>query len=101
MDIYLYNTDITPIKEHRNYSKGLGQSILKVCHEKLDFKKRGIKFANFQVLRETANLCPAILIELGFITHKDEAYYFLKPQNIRAIALAILIGITNHLNMEL
>ncbi len=101
MDIYLHNTDTTPIKGHKNYSKRLGQSILKVCHEKLGFKKRGIKFANFQVLRETINICPAILIEMGFVTNMDEAYYFLKPQNIKAMALAILIGITNHLNMEL
>lgn len=34
-------------------------------------KNRGVKTANFQVLRETK--CPAILIECGFMTNQDEA----------------------------
>ena len=34
-------------------------------------KSRGVKTANFQVLRETK--CPAILIECGFMTNQEEA----------------------------
>ena len=34
-------------------------------------KNRGVKTANFHVLRETT--CPAILIECGFMTNKQEA----------------------------
>ena len=30
-------------------------------------KKRGVKFADFQVLRDLSNRCPAVLVELGFI----------------------------------
>jgi N-acetylmuramoyl-L-alanine amidase len=33
-------------------------------------KNRGVRKANFQILRETN--CPAILLELGFHTHKEE-----------------------------
>ena len=34
-------------------------------------KNRGVKTANFQVLRETK--CPAILVECGFMTNRKEA----------------------------
>ena len=63
--------------------------------------KVGVKFANFQVLRETITFCPAILIELGFVTNADEADYFLKTKNIKAMALTIILGITNYLKLEL
>jgi len=52
------------------------------------------------VLRET-KICPAVLIEMGFLTNTDESDYFLKAKNIKAMALAILIGITNYLNIRL
>ena len=38
---------------------------------------------------------------VGFVTNTDEADYFLKPKNIKAMALAILLGITNYLNYRL
>lgn len=69
--------------------------------KKLGFESRGVKFAIFQVLRETVGFCPGILLEMGFITNLDEADYFLKPKNIRAMALAVLIGLCNYLNFGL
>lgn len=74
----------------------LGLCILKETTQKLRFKQRGVKFANFQVLRN-AKYYPAVLVEMGFVTNIDEAGYFIKPQNIRAMALAILLGINNYL----
>lgn len=76
----------------------LGVSILNESIQKLGFEKRGIKFANFQVLRETNPYCPSVLVEMGFMTNTDEADYFLKPNNIRAMALAILMGVMGYLN---
>ncbi len=38
---------------------------------------------------------------MGFMTNIDEVDYFLKPKNIRAIALAVLIGIMRYLNDKL
>ncbi|WP_072400001.1 N-acetylmuramoyl-L-alanine amidase family protein [Flaviramulus basaltis] len=75
----------------------LGTSILNETTGKLGLKKRGVKFANFQVLRETVAFCPSVLVELGFVSNKDEAYYFLSSRNIKAIALAVFIGIINYL----
>ena len=97
MEVYVHTLDTLNSKE----SIALGLSVLNESAQKLGFNKRGIKFANLQVLRETINFCPAILIESGFITNPDEAGYFLKPKNIRAMALAILMGMYNYLNMRL
>lgn len=97
MEVYIHNS------EYKNTKKStvLGISILHESTQKLGFKTRGIKFANFQVLRDAAFSFPAVLVEMGFITDIDEAYYFLKPKNTQAIALAILMGITNYLNTGL
>jgi N-acetylmuramoyl-L-alanine amidase len=97
IEVYLHNSDNLNTKE----SILLGLSVLNESSLKLGFKKRGVKFSNFQVLRETSPYYPAILIEMGFVTNYDEANYFLKPSNKRAMALAILMGLYNYLNMEL
>ncbi|WP_370174391.1 N-acetylmuramoyl-L-alanine amidase [Leeuwenhoekiella palythoae] len=34
--------------------------------------KRGVKFGDFQVLRDLSNRCPAVLVELGFINHHQQ-----------------------------
>lgn len=99
IDIYVHNTHT----EEKNLMKsiGMGLSILEESTLKLGFKKRGVKFANFQVLRDNIKFRPSILIEMGFLTNTDEADYFLKSKNIRAMALAILIGLYNYLNTGL
>ncbi|MCR8668228.1 N-acetylmuramoyl-L-alanine amidase [Aestuariibaculum sp. M13] len=82
-------------------STDLAKAILSECHKKLGFNSRGIKTANFQVLCSSTSYFPAILIETGFVTHLDESRYFSKEKNIKAIALAILIGLNNHLKHQL
>jgi N-acetylmuramoyl-L-alanine amidase len=96
MEVYVYNFD----REKTKPSIGLGLSILNESTQKLGFKKGGVKFANFQVLRETT-FCTAVLIEMGFLTNTDEAGYFLKSKNVNALSLSILLGITNYLNIGL
>ncbi|MGS2763824.1 N-acetylmuramoyl-L-alanine amidase family protein [Sinomicrobium sp. M5D2P9] len=79
-----------------NTSVWLGYGLQKELNRKLGFKSRGVKFADFQVLRETASVCPAVLVELGFLSQGDEAGYLLGYGNIRAVALAILIGVEDY-----
>ncbi|MEP2058211.1 MAG: N-acetylmuramoyl-L-alanine amidase [Maribacter litoralis] len=67
----------------------------------LGFESRGVKFANFQVLRETIGYCNSVLLEFGFLSNGDEADYFLNIINARAVALAIFLGITNYVNTGL
>ncbi|MFD0837413.1 N-acetylmuramoyl-L-alanine amidase [Mariniflexile aquimaris] len=93
IEVYVHNSEKLNIRQ----SIALGLSVINESNSKLGFEKRGVKFADFQVLREMTNFCPTILVELGFVTNKDEADYFLKPENIRAMALAILVGIFNYL----
>ncbi|MDL5511086.1 N-acetylmuramoyl-L-alanine amidase [Arenibacter sp. M-2] len=88
-------------ENHIKASIATGLSILKESTGNLGFKERGVKFANFQVLRETIGYCPSVLVEMGFMTHADEADYYLKPKNIRAMALAVLMGLYNYLNIRL
>lgn len=99
MEVYVFNskTEALNIKK----SIGLGLSVLNESTQNLNLKKRGVKFGNFQVLRETIIHCPAILIETGFVTSDDEADYFLKSQNISAVALAILLGTNKYFKHEL
>lgn len=78
---------------HTQISKSLGKFIIKESANRLGFVHRGVKFADFQVLRDTTEWCPAVLIEIGFITNPDEANYFSNSKNIRAMALAILMGL--------
>ncbi|MEO9511708.1 MAG: N-acetylmuramoyl-L-alanine amidase [Flavobacteriaceae bacterium] len=94
IEVYVHNTDNLNTEK----SIALGVSVLDESSRKLGFKKRGVKFANFQVLRETILYYPSILVEMGFITNTDEADYFLESKNIKAMALAILFGVINHLN---
>ncbi len=93
VEVYVYDSDTPNIKA----SIALGLSVLDESTQKLGFKKRAVEFANFQVLRETT-FCPAVLVEMGFMTNTDEVDYFLKPKNVRAMALAVLVGIIDCLN---
>lgn len=54
-------------------------------------KNRGVKRANFQVLRETK--MPAILVECGFMTNEEEAVLLKSDDYRRKCAEAIVKGI--------
>ena len=97
MDVYVHNTNDEEVLIKK--SIGMGLSILEESTQRLGFRKRAVRFANFQVLRENIKIRPAILIEMGFLTNTDEGDYFLKPNNIKAMALAILMGLYNYLNI--
>lgn len=61
-----------------------------ILHKKLGFEIRGVKFANFQVLRETLDVCTSVLLELGFLSNKDEGEYYKENSNKIKVARAIL-----------
>ncbi|SHI21875.1 N-acetylmuramoyl-L-alanine amidase family protein [Leeuwenhoekiella palythoae] len=85
VEIYLSNTQ----------SKYSGESVwtafqLQVdLNEKLGLESRGVKFANFQVLRETTDFMPSVLLELGFLSNEDEGSYLLKPESLDSLASVI------------
>ena len=94
IEVYAHDSD----NQYTKQSIALGFFVLDKSIQKLGFKKRGVKYANFQVLRETRTLCPAILVETGFLTDSDEADYLSAKNNRCALALAILMGITKYLD---
>ena len=71
----------------------LGFNIQKGLADILGVKSRGIKFGNFQVLRDGASGSASILLELGFLSQTDEAIYLSKEESQSAVALVILQSI--------
>ncbi|WP_194850158.1 N-acetylmuramoyl-L-alanine amidase family protein [Nonlabens antarcticus] len=69
-----------------------------VCNA-IGYVSRGVKFSNFQVLRETTEYCPAILIELGFLSNWDEGSYISDKNNMERIALSILLSIQKSIEL--
>jgi len=81
------------VNPYKETSIKTAEHIIKGLDTKLGFENRGIKQGNFQVLRETRNTCPSILIEMGFLSNTDEANYLEKEEKIKALALAILLNL--------
>lgn len=97
IEVFVFNKKYTQSEE----SVLFAYTIQKTIQRNLGFKSRGVKFANFQVLREATRYCAAILTEIGFLTNKDEAEYFSESSNIKTIALATLLAIEDYLKTQL
>ena len=76
----------------------LGFTIQKGLSDILGVKNRGIKYGNFQVLRDNDSNA-TILLELGFLSQTDEAIYLTKEESQNAIALVILQAVTKILRI--
>ena len=96
MEVYVHNS-----QNRWKESLELGLSILVEAVDNLGIHDRGVKTANFQVLRENIHCdSVSVLVELAFLSQQDEAGYLSKGRNIRAMALAILLGIDKFKNLE-
>ncbi len=96
MEVFVHNRS----GQYSRESILLGSLILDEVVRNLGIEQRSIESANFQVLREVTT-CASVLAEMAFLSHQDESGYLLKGKNIKAIALAILLGIDNFKNLEL
>ncbi len=86
IEVYVANSN----EKHFQKSIIIAYNIQKMIMAKLGFESRGVKFANFQVLGETTNFCPSILLELGFLSNRDEANYVSEYKNLKDFALLLL-----------
>ena len=77
----------------------LGFTIQKGLADVLGIKNRGIKFGNFQVLRDNNDSSATVLLELGFLSQTDEAIYLSKEESQSAVALVILQSIIKFLGL--
>ena len=71
-------------------SEAISTSLLTGFQGSLGYRIRGRKYANFQVLRDLQSICPAILLEIGFLSNPDEATHGSTRSAITGFAMVIL-----------
>lgn len=86
IEVYVSNSTGKYLKQ----SVIIGYEIEKDLVSKIGIKSRGVKFADFQVLRESVNYFPSMLLEFGFLSNMDEANYFSNDKNLEFVASLIL-----------
>lgn len=94
IEVYVFDDSV-----YKRSSTYLAYKIQVEAKEKLGFKTRGLKQANFQVLRETKSVCPAVLVELGFLSATDEADYLEQSDKQDALALGVLESLLNYFGL--
>ncbi len=72
------------------YSEVIAQEILNQLNLNLHFAVRGIKKANFKLLRETYGICSSVLLELGFLSNATETEFLGYKSKRYVLGLAIL-----------
>ncbi len=82
--------------EYKNQSILLASAIQKDFTNHLKRKNRGVKEAGYLVLRDCA--MPAILIELGFLSNKEESVYLNSEKGKNELAEAIANAIISYKN---
>ncbi|MEO0768889.1 MAG: DUF3747 domain-containing protein [Cyanobacteria bacterium J06649_4] len=82
------------------YSSGfrLAQTIQNNILQRTDLRDRGVRRARFYVLVNTS--MPAVLVETGFVTGREDAARFRNPQAVNEIADGISAGILQYLNVR-
>jgi N-acetylmuramoyl-L-alanine amidase len=90
------NTGATGIETYHHPNSEMGKALATEVQRALiaafpSHQNRGIKSANFQVLRETQ--MPACLVETEFISSHQQAQFLANPANQEKIARAIADGI--------
>jgi N-acetylmuramoyl-L-alanine amidase len=96
IEVYVSNS----IGMYWKHSILTGYEIEKALVNNIGLESRGVKFANFQVLRETVDCFPAVLLEFGFLSNLDEANYYSVDKNLKVIALLLLNELTKISNYE-
>ena len=97
-----YWTDVNGWEIHIVGKGGKAEQLAKSIHKHsiatLGLKDRGVRISNFQVLRDT-NM-PAVLIEHGFYTNKEECAILKTEEFRQKCAEADAKGILEHLGIE-
>lgn len=93
------NASATGIETYHHPTSEMGQTLAAEIHRAViaafpSHQNRGVKSANFQVLRETQ--MPACLVETEFISNNQQAQFLADPVNQEKIARAIADGIKSY-----
>ena len=89
MEVYVAKT----ISKYSDDAIWFAFQLQRDINKSLGFESRGVKFANFQVLRETVDYCPSVLLELGFLSNWDEGGYIRKEESQRKFSILILANL--------
>lgn len=98
VEVYYFKESQTPSSPRIAASKQLGQEILKGVVQHTGAISRGLKQANFAVIRETE--MPAILIEAGFLSNPTEREKVKNLEYQKTLARGIAKGIDQYLEMQ-
>ncbi len=82
------------------YSSGfrLAQTIHNSVLQRTSLRDRGVRRARFYVLVNTS--MPAVLVETGFVTGREDAARFRDPAAVNEIADGITAGVLQYLNVQ-
>jgi N-acetylmuramoyl-L-alanine amidase len=97
--IEIYYHDSSEKKSKTKLSKILADTILKDMLKTTDASSRGVRKADFVVIRDT-NM-PSILIEVGFLTNPNERDRIRKKIYLEKVALGITEGIDNFIKKNM
>lgn len=86
IEVYVGET----LSEYSKESIWIAYQLQNKIKKQLGFESRGVKFANFQVLRETFDYYPSLLLELGFLSNVDENHFYNSKAGIWAVALVVV-----------
>tara|TARA_R110002049_G_scaffold187779_1_gene356056 strand:- start:12379 stop:13038 length:660 start_codon:yes stop_codon:yes gene_type:complete len=96
IEVFVAN-DISPYSKDSTWFAYQLQNQIK---KQLGFESRGVKFENFQVLRETKDFCASVLLELGFLSNKDENEYYKNSFAIKVVSLVVLDYLIKNLEKD-
>lgn len=94
IEVFFYQSK--ELKERTLKSKKLAHAILKNVISQTQAKSRGVKEANYAVIRET-NM-PAVLVEGGFVSNEEELQNLKDPTYLKKLAWGIVRGIEEYLS---
>ena len=83
---------LSPGNLHDGWNAHLGYVMHRQMVRDLALPDRGLKHARFVVLRDLAT-CPGVLVECGYLSHKDEARSINDPAHREKLAASISAGI--------
>jgi len=93
IEVFLYRDKGNP-KRTQNSEK-LAELVLKNVLNWSGAESRGVKNGNFRVIKDTED--PAILVELGFLSNKEEAKKISEPLYAKQLAMGVAHGIDEYL----
>lgn len=94
IEVFVYKGKERYMEASLQLAKDISQNL----NRYLGIKERGVKAANFQVLRETDQVSQSVLVELGFLSNGVEEEHLKKKPSLTAMALVILETLKAHFN---